>query len=258
MDRDIKSPDVKATNKVINIFLFFTLSLGMHAQSHTVKEEVIRVGLLSENYPPLFWRDEDKGIVKEVLKAVSENSRFTFEYSYYPFNRLISKVINNELDVEAWTSPAWRTPYKQQTYFTNAIAEHCEITIFRKNESFKTPSPDSIVGKRLGVVQNFTFPSFEPFFANKSIYRADGSNEQGVLKMLAYKRTDLALMDRTVADYLLNNQFPDQFETGSVFDCVPVSFMFNINKNQQGKEIDKVLQRLKRDGVIESILKKYE
>ncbi|WP_066013102.1 substrate-binding periplasmic protein [Endozoicomonas atrinae] len=258
MDRDIRSFCTLLLKKTIAVLLCNTLFSVTFVHAHKTNEEIIRVGLLPEDYPPLFWVNENKGIVKDILNAVSENSRFEFEYFYYPFNRLISKVISNELDVETWTSAAWRKKYKQHTYFTKPIAKHCEVTVFRKGESFNTPSPGSMTGKRLGVVQNYTFPSFEPLFADRSIYRADAKNERGVLKMLAYMRTDLALMDRTIASYLLRHHFQNQFETGSVFDCVPITFMFHKNKEQQGKEIDKVLQKLKRDGVIEKIINMYQ
>ncbi len=234
------------------------ISVALPIQAHSRKEVVIRVGLLQQDYPPLFWIEEDKGIVKDILKAVSENSRFRFEFSYYPFNRLINKVVSNELDMETWTSPVWRTKYKQHTYFTNPISEHCEVTVFRKGEAIKASSPAVFIGKRIGVVQNFTFPIFEPFFDEGSIHRADASNEQGVLKMLAHKRTDLALMDQTVFEHLASNDPQDIFEIGSLFDCVPVSFMLNINQEQHGKEIDTVLQKLKRKGIIDKIINNYQ
>lgn len=258
MDREIRNAQNALMSMVLSGLLALTISAALPLRAHAKNEVIIRVGLLPQDYPPLFWIEEDKGIVKDILKAVSENSRFRFEFSYYPFNRLINKVVSNELDMETWTSSVWRAKYKQDTYFTTPISEHCEVTVFRKGESFEANSPVVFIGKRIGVVQNFTFPSFEPFFDEGSIHRADASNEQGVLKMLAHKRTDLALMDQTVFDHLASNDTQDMFETGSVFDCVPISFMFNKNKEQHGKEIDNVLQKLKRKGVIDKIINKYQ
>lgn len=257
MDREVKNTQNSLMSTILLGMLALAISLALPIQAHSMKEVVIRVGLLQQDYPPLFWIEEDKGIVKDILKAVSENSRFRFEFSYYPFNRLINKVVSNELDMETWTSPVWRTKYKQHTYFTNPISEHCEVTVFRKGESIKASSPAVFIGKRIGVVQNFTFPIFEPFFDEGSIHRADASNEQGVLKMLAHKRTDLALMDQTVFEHLTSNETQDIFEIGSLFDCVPVSFMFHKNQEHHGKEIDIVLQKLKRKGIIDKIINKY-
>ncbi len=84
----------------------------------SLSTETITVGFFPEDYPPLYWHQGKKGIIQQTLDLISERSRFRFEPKHYPFNRLIKNVGNGSLDLEAWTSPAWRQAIKDKVYFT--------------------------------------------------------------------------------------------------------------------------------------------
>ncbi len=221
------------------------------------KTTVISVGLFPNDYPPLFWHGEKKGIIQLTLQAIEEVSQFRFEPRFYPFNRLIMNVEKGELDLEAWTSTAWRGHLKDKVYFTKPVAQHCEIMVFPAEKSFSINKPEQLFAKKVGTVQNFTFPSYEPLFTSQKITRVDALDENHVLKMLSFGRTDLAFMDDLVAQHLIKTQWPDQFELGDRFDCVPIVFMFSKNKTVEGQAIDKILQNLKEKGTIDEIINQF-
>jgi ABC-type amino acid transport substrate-binding protein len=70
-------------------------------------------------------------------------------------------------------------------------------------------------------------------------------------------RNDAALMDELVARYLIKTRFLDTFKIGKQFDCVPIVFMFSKNAARKGKEINKILQDMKTEGIIDNILEEY-
>ncbi len=206
-----------------------------------------------EDYPPLFWHDEREGIIEQTLAAISERSHFLFERKLYPFNRLIQHVAEGKLDLEAWTSPAWRQSVKDKVYFTEPFTRHCEIMVFLKDKPFHVESPKDLIGKKVGTVQGFTFPSYTDYFDSNKIQRISGNDEEGVLHMLKHGRSELAFMDELAANYLLKQKQFNSFESKNHFDCVPITFMFNKEKETTGKKINEILLNLKQEGIIEKI-----
>ncbi|WP_172806823.1 substrate-binding periplasmic protein [Endozoicomonas arenosclerae] len=217
----------------------------------------ITTGFFPTDYPPLFWIDDKKGIVQKTLDAVSQRSHFDFREHYYPFNRIIHKVGNGSLDLEAWTSPQWRERVADKVYFTEPFSEHCEVIVQPKDSLLKINRPGDLQGKRLGVVQNYTFNTFEPFFQSGEVIRNNSKDEEHVLKLLEKGRNDAALMDELVARYLMKTRFKGEFKLGKTFDCVPITFMFSKSVEKHGKAINKILQELKSEGVIDQILEEY-
>ncbi|KEQ18869.1 substrate-binding periplasmic protein [Endozoicomonas numazuensis] len=217
----------------------------------------ISAGLLPSDYPPLFWIDDKKGIVQKILEAISQRSSYDFKEEYYPFNRIIYKVGNDSLDLEAWTSPQWRESIAKNVYFTAPFTEHCEVIVQLKDSDLEVNHPSDLRGKRLGVVQNYTFKTFEPFFETGEVIRNNSKDEMHVLRLLMKGRNNAALMDELVARYLMKTRFPGTFKTGKTFDCVPIAFMFSKSAEKQGKEINSILQKLKSEGIIDQIMKEY-
>ncbi|WP_252178951.1 transporter substrate-binding domain-containing protein [Endozoicomonas sp. 4G] len=220
----------------------------------------ISTGLFPTNYPPLFWidgKDGKKGIVQKILEAVSQRSNYDFVEEYYPFNRIIYKVGNGSLDLEAWSSPQWRERVAEKVYFTEPFSEHCEVIVQLKYSDQGVSQPSDLRGKRLGVVQNYTYKTFEPYFQSGEVIRNNSKDELHVLKLLEKGRSDAALMDELVAQHLMKTRFTGLFATGKRFDCVPVTFMFSKSAEQHGKKINTILQELKAEGVIDQILEEY-
>ncbi|WP_461535942.1 substrate-binding periplasmic protein [Spongorhabdus nitratireducens] len=221
------------------------------------EKKVITVGLYPEDYPPLFWHQEKQGIIQLTLEAIERVSNYQFETQVYPFNRLIKKVADGELDLEAWTSPAWRQNVKDHVFFTSPITEHCEVMVFPKGKKIQVQSAPDLFGKKVGTVASFTFPSYQDHFESKKITRVDALDENHVFKMLSFGRTELAFMDALVAQHLMKSNWSKEFELGERFDCVPVAFMFSKDKAEDGREINKILQQLKQQGKIEEILDRF-
>ena len=70
----------------------------------TNQRETLLVGLFPQDYPPLYWHDERKGIIEKILDKVSSVSRFDFIYTSAPFHRLIQRVAKGKIDLEPWSS----------------------------------------------------------------------------------------------------------------------------------------------------------
>ena len=221
------------------------------------QRETLKVGVFPQDYPPLYWHDARKGIIEKLLDKISSVSRFDFVYTSAPLNRLMMKVSNGKIDLEPWSSEVWRSRIKDSVYFTSSYAEHCDRLIFQKGLSFPVDRPADLSGKRLGVVKSYVFKSFTELFAKNVIYRVNSSNEERALNLLNHGRTDAALIDQLIANHLLKTTYPQTFEKGKTFDCVPVSFMFRKAKLRQGIEINQVLQTLKKEGFIEQLLEGY-
>ncbi|AMO57804.1 hypothetical protein GZ77_13050 [Endozoicomonas montiporae] len=243
---------------IIAVFLSLSTFYRPYAEESVPRQrETLTVGVFPQDYPPLHWHDARKGIIEKLLDKVSSVSHFDFVFSKAPFHRLIMKVEKGKIDLEPWTSEVWRTRVKDNAYFTSPYTEHCEVLIFQKDRSFPVKRPFDLAGKRLGVVKGYAFQSFSKLFAKNVIYRVNSSNEERVLNLLSRGRTDAALIDELIADYLLKTTYSQAFVKSSTFDCVPVSFMFHKSKLRQGVEINKILQTLKKEGFIEQLLKGY-
>ena len=237
--------------------LITALLLSSHlfsSQIQPAQRETLLVGVFPEDYPPLYWHDERKGIIEKLLDKISSTSRFDFTFERAPFNRLIHKVATSRIDIEPWTSEAWRSRVASKVYFTTPYARHCEVLVYNKDNIFSVNTAADLTGKRLGVVKGYTFNSFTELFSNKSIYRVNSSSEERVLNLLSHRRTDVALIDQLIAAHLFKTKYPNQFVTGNQFDCVPVSFMLSKTKIKQAIEISEILQKLKKEGFIDQLL----
>ncbi|MGI9283305.1 MAG: substrate-binding periplasmic protein [Endozoicomonas sp.] len=238
-------------------FLAFGLFLSSTISLADKDRISVSTGMLPTDYPPLFWIDDKKGILQKILEAISQRSVYDFKEEYYPFNRIIYKVGNGSLDLEAWTSPLWRENISSKVYFTEPFTEHCEVIVQLKDNDLKVNHPKDLQGMRLGVVQNYTFKTFEPYFQSGDVIRNNSKDDIHVLRLLMKGRNNAALMSELVARYLMKTRYPELFVTGKKFDCVPITFMFSKSTEQQGKEINTILQKLKSEGVIDQILREY-
>ncbi|WP_422410758.1 MULTISPECIES: substrate-binding periplasmic protein [unclassified Endozoicomonas] len=238
-------------------FLAFCLLLPSTLALADQNRITISTGMYPTDYPPLSWKDGRKGIVQKTLEAISERSDFDFTEEYYPFNRIIYKVGNGSLDLQAWSSPQWREGVSGKVYFTEPFAEHCEIIVQLQGSKLEVNQPGDLQGKRLGVVQNYTFKTFEPYFQSGEVIRHNSRDEVHALKLLEKGRNDAALMDEMVARHLIKTRFAGLFVTGKTFDCVPVTFMFSKSAEKHGIKINRILQKLNSEGVIDQIIKMY-
>ncbi|WP_345196877.1 substrate-binding periplasmic protein [Kistimonas scapharcae] len=237
------------------ILLMLVLGIVTNFAQARIEDRILRVALLPDNHLPYYSAMENQdGIVRELLELIRSRADISFEPHYYPRNRQLKKIDKGELDLVPWTSEQWHQE-KQSVYFTRPFAEHCNVLLFRKDQSQPVYHPRDLYGQVVGTVRDYSYQELDDYFRTGLITRINLRNELQVFDMLVKRRYDVAIAGETQARYLINHYYQDTIETGPTINCVPVSMMFSAQKEASGKLVDRILQQLMTEGEIQRLLR---
>lgn len=234
--------------------LLLLLAAPVQADEFTVME-------YSDDYPPVFFREDGqtKGIVPDVLNAISAITGDTFRYVRAPFPRAQEMFDHGEIDIEASVNPAWRTQAKVKGEYTVPYGESVNVYVFPGKESaFEISSYDDLIGKTLGIVRGYEYAGIGAYLADGRIRAAKVRDEDKLLKQLANKRVDVAAMHKPFVQYrMLKNPAFRHFVIGPVIDQCEIMMRFVPEKKDAIPRFNEAILQLRKSGKIDRIYARY-
>lgn len=224
----------------------------------------IVIGTREQGWPPYHLpqgHPEGNGIMPDIFIEAATSLGCEVRRSFMPEKRVFIEIERAEVDVFTKARDWIDEP---DAYLWSIPVLYCtDRLLFRKDKVFPFRCLDDLKGKRLGTIHSYGYPALEPLFRSKAAVREDAMDVEGMLRMLKKGNTDAAVITRVVALWTFSRhrdldaesfRFSDlQIGTGGY------RFMFGMHRawGRFIREFDDELIRMREDGRLDAILKKY-
>lgn len=234
--------------KKILLSILILSSLTGHTQTTELK-------LGSDIWPPFTNVDSEKSFALDLVKEALSRMNIASSTEIISFDDVISAIDRGELDGSA---ALWINAEREKKYlFSKPYLHNQLILVGRKGSDVKDISAADIVGKRIGIVENYAYGEPE----NSNIIIVEGKSDQKNLERLLSKQIDYMLVDDLLIQYMLKYQINDVTEHLEIGDS-PIrvkSLHFALRKDiKDGKQImarfNEEITRMIADGSYNAIL----
>lgn len=245
-------------NRWISFALMTVIFFTITSFSKETLSDTFTVGFRSDWYPPLYFKkgSPDTGIYVDILYEIGRITGDDFKKKYYHTPRKYEMFEENLIDIEPGINPAWRKKHKDISIYTIPFGRAIDVMLFRKGARFSVKNITDLKGKNVGTVRGYVYPGYMEYFNYGRIKRDDSMNEEQLLRKLIKKRTDLAFINKTVAQYLISLHHYD-CEYGNIIGDVEIMFRLHISKKYALERLNKALKKLLENGTIDKIYAKY-
>ncbi|GLS92134.1 amino acid ABC transporter substrate-binding protein [Psychromonas marina] len=242
-------------NWLITAIVFIALPF-----TQTSPAETLRVMLHTGSFPPYFFEEGDQrtGTIKDIFTAISQETGDSIEYVRVPFKRALRLFENGEIDIEPMTNPIWRQNSSIQSVYSIPFTASEDVIIFQADKYIAVHSGDDLLGKRLGVVQGYSYPAYQAYFAAGRIKAAPFHDENKLIQLLIAKRLDQALINKDFAQYQIKNEnLTGQLKIGEPYSVLDMMIRFHPSKAHVLPRFNKALKKLLKSGSINNIYNRY-
>ena len=184
------------------LLLFTILLIGFSTEGFCVEK---KVRLASSEYPPYFGSElKNKGFLTEVTVEAFKRVGYQTEVEFYPFARTFEYGKSGEVD---GIIVLWYTKEREQWFaFSNPLPPNLLGFYKHKSEKINFRTYSDLKPYEIGIVRGYANPSgFDEANLHTQAVVKDTQN----LFKLYRKRIDLVLIDKGVAQYIINTQYPE-------------------------------------------------
>jgi len=204
-------------------------------------------------------------LVREAFKAEGWDVKIEF----YPWARALHLARTGEVD--GLMPEYFNSSRKNEFQYSFPFRGGPLVFYKRKGEALRfstDPANDQeralrgLQAQRFGVVRGYlNTPVFD---AAHYLKKEEASDDATNLRKLVYKRIDLAVIDQRVAEYLIRTQYPDY--AGKIEPMQPpladnplyIAFSLKSKNHTEARAaFDRGLAKLKKDGRLDALYKKY-
>jgi len=224
-------------------------------------ETRLLIGYGDHNAPPYAIEKGEKlygGIIKDIATEISDELDIPVTFIKTPRKRTERYLENGTIHLILMTNPAWLNSEKLQ--WSDDLLIEKEVIVIKADNPKEYLNIKDLRGMIIGTIRGYTYPALQELFDNEYFIRYDVSNLEVNFIRLSLNRVD-ALIG---ADILINYQLK-QSKDANIFKVLPLRI--NQNNIQAAlspyapitlTQLNKVLNKLKDQGVIAAILKKYQ
>ncbi|UGA53387.1 substrate-binding periplasmic protein [Vibrio sp. VB16] len=228
--------------------------------SYASVADTLRVMLHTGSFPPYFFNEDDArtGTIKDIFKALSQETGDTIEYVRVPFNRALHLFETGELHIEPMTNPAYRSDSSVPGIYSIPFAVADEIILFNKESYAQVDSQEDLLGETIGVVKGYYYPKYTPYFEDGRIGSYPVKNENKLIQLLVAGRLSQALMNKDFAQYQITSQhLEDETVLSKPYHSLDMMIRFHPTKEAAVTRFNKAIVKLKEEGIIDGIYDKY-
>ncbi|SCA55887.1 exported hypothetical protein [Candidatus Terasakiella magnetica] len=213
--------------------------------------------------PPFVFHFEDylvTGLLKDIATSVAKELNAKSHFSHIPRKRSVDAITKGTVDVLCLTSPKWLGELEGVKWTVPLYDDH-EIIIMRKADAVHVSSINSLKGLKIGTISGFNYPhSIDPIIKNGLAKRRDASNLIANLEKLNSGTIDAVVDGRMKLNYLVK-AFGYEDKITTVFtskNSVPIQCVVSKQSEIPYQHITDAFDRIKSNGVVQKILKKYD
>lgn len=205
--------------------------------------------------------NEPSGAAVDIFEAVMSPM---FNTSVVPTNRP-RKLLYTEarpaytrLTAKEWLS----TEY--QYLFSDPVMPLTNVMYSSARRPLEYSGPESLLGKTIGCIKNYTYPRIELLVAAGKVKRYDVNTIPVLLRMVKEGRVDGAILDMGEAQWGIRNMSalsPEDFHVAAQpVDEVQLRFVFSRTPGFEERlpEINARIKVLRESGAVDKILSRYQ
>jgi len=220
------------------VSLIFTFLVFVSPPSYGDNRQITLI--FPENgYAPYLMPKElgHKGIMVDVLSKALNSQGYKVAINYMPELRCHKMLEKGQGRIFPSAKEWIKTP--ENYVWTDPVLEVADNIITLKDSTLRLSSIGGLKGLSVGTIYQLTYPSFEPYFADGSIYRVDGRNVEQLLKMLIRGRIDALILDKNMLFWETRNNPDYDSSTFRVSEQTydPVQYRFMVTKKTDQKHI---------------------
>lgn len=225
----------------------------------SIYSENFRVFLHGHEHPPNYFTREDPGtgFFRDLFAEISTITGDTFTFYYLPSARGLLKFENGELDLEPGVNPIWRENSEVKGVYTIPYEKSKEVILSAKECTVM--SPNDLIGKKVGIIRGYSYPSFDTLFASKEVIMQEYNEADQLLKLLYVNRVDFVFVNEAFALYSIKEN-PLYKDFRAVYEISSMDVMLRVHPNKKHalERINKALEQLLQSKTIEKLRSKYQ
>lgn len=222
------------------------------------------LGSPEEGWPPYHIPDpgdDRSGIMPDILTQAAAALGLPVVVRRYPDKRCMKML--EEGTIDAYTKAYEWVEEPERFAWSRGVVLSEDMILLRAGGTLRYSRPSDLRGLRVGTVLGYGYPRLEALFAGGGVLRDDAPGVVFMLRKLAGGRTDAAVSNRLVAQWVMRND-PALAARGLVFadtplDCAWFRYVFTRVRDWGPTiaGIDAEIERMRRDGRLDAILARY-
>lgn len=199
------------------------------------------------------------GIIKDIATEISGELDINISFVKTPRKRLERYLENNTIHLVLMTNPAWLSN-NEKLQWSEPLFISKDILVVKANNPNTYNELIDLKGMVIGTIRGYKYPSLQPYFDNKDFLRYDVSN-----LTVNFVRLELGRIDALVNDDLLINYHLKISKDAHAFKVLPlivsqhnIQAALSPNAPITLTQFNRALKKLKDQGVIAAIIKKYQ
>jgi cystine transport system substrate-binding protein len=229
-------------------------ALAVLAQTPTLEEGVLRVGMLNHYKPFSFFDGQLQGFDVDVVRRLASILRVELHIQNEGMANLQKKLASGEISVIA--NQLITTPENRRQFdFVRAYAANQLVCVLHEDDSRDFLSLDDLLGKKLGVLANTGVHDQASGALGKSVIPF--ASIDLAFKQLAERKLDAVLEESLIADYYIQRDgLP--IKVTSPF-AAPLSAGWVVRKGNKvlAQRLSEAIQTLLNDGSFKPISTKW-
>jgi polar amino acid transport system substrate-binding protein len=255
--------------KPITAIAVFLLALAASANALAAEQRpVVRLATL-EWEPYIGEQLPQQGYTAVLVREAFKDQGWDVKIEFYPWARALHLARTGEVD--GLMPEYFNSSRKNEFQYSFPFRGGPLVLYKRKDDAIRfstDPLTDqdralrALKAKRFGVVRGYlNTPIFD---AAHYLPKEEAGDDATNLRKLVYKRIDLAVIDQRVAEHLIRTQYPDYASRLEPMQPAlaenPLYIAFSLkapNHAAARTAFDRGLARMKKDGRIDALYKKY-
>ncbi|MEH6345388.1 MAG: transporter substrate-binding domain-containing protein [Bermanella sp.] len=240
----------------------FILMLACCVQPPAYAAQQIVFNITSKGLPPYMIKkvgQPDSGIMLDVLQLIADKHNYSVKPVGIPKKREISQLDLGKLDAVP-LAMEW-VPHPENYAFTDPVVKARDVLFSLKSSPVQLNDIKELFGKKLGTHLGYHYPTLEDYFNSNKIQRSDAGTEKEMLGMLIYERTQGAVLNELVGQWLIKNNplWQHQFYISKqAINQVDYRIMFNKRWHKFVELFNQELAIMKKDGQLKEIISRYQ
>lgn len=210
--------------KRLKLLLFILFSSSQVALCAEAASDSLYVGINS-NYTmplveiknPLHNPEVERGILKDLAEAISQELKMKPVWLLLPKNRIAPSLLSGDVAIVCHLNEVWQPKIKNDVLWSQELYTSTNVIVHLGKKNIHKVS--DLYGERIGTVMNFIYQHLDDEFAKKKITREDGPNNEANIRKLTHGRISYIVMSNLEFEYY-NNIYPNLESSDLKMDSV--------------------------------------
>lgn len=215
---------------------------------------------LDDSFPPMGFRNNKGEIVGfdiDLAKEVARKMGVSVEFKAIEWDGIVGSLNNKDIDM-IWNGLTITEKRKDKIIFSNSYLENGQIIIVNKNSSIKNKKDlkDKVVGVQMGSSSDTALNKNKEVLHNIKEIKKYGKNTEALMDLSA-NRIKAVVVDEVVGRYYISKRSNEYKVLADNFGEEEYGIGFRKKDIQLKNKIDEYLDKMKKDGTMNKILKKW-